>query len=209
MIHSLFMMDSEEPDNEKELDIGKDLSGRNLIGLSLISFTLYVISAFTIYHFFFNETLISAFDHGYSIVNQIGIGLIAGGLTAGVIIFFSTRPPMGPILEDFAIFKVLKNSKLSAFDRVQLSLFAGTGEEILFRGAIQPLIGIWATSIIFVAIHGYFKFKSAGHILFGLLLFGLSMMLGILYEYIGLISAMSAHAIYDIILLWWVGQLKN
>lgn len=202
------MMDSENSENDISEDIGKDLSGRNLIALSLISFILYLLSALTLYYIFFESNLLSAFEHGYSAINQIGIGLLAGGIAAGVIIFFSTRPPMGPILDDFAIFKVLKNSNFSAFDRIQLSLFAGTGEEILFRGAIQPLIGIWATSIIFVAIHGYFKFKSAGHILFGILLFALSMMLGILYEYAGLISAMSAHAIYDIILLWWVARLK-
>lgn len=190
-------------------NIGKGLSGRNLIGLSLISFTLYILSTLTLYYFFFDENILSAFDHGYSVANQIWVGVFAGSATAGVIIFFSTRPPMGPILEDFAIFKVLKNSNLSAFDRVQLSLFAGAGEEILFRGGIQPLIGIWATSIIFVAIHGYFQFKSVGHILFGVLLFGLSMMLGFLYEHIGLISAMAAHAIYDIILLWWVALIKD
>ncbi len=202
-------MELENSDNEIELDIGMDLSGRNLVGLSLISFTLYLITAILIYHFFFDETLLSAFEHGNSFANQIGIGLLSGGAAAGIIIFFSTRPPMGSILEDFTIFKAIKNSNFSAFDRVQLSLFAGAGEEILFRGAIQPLIGIWFTSIIFVAIHGYFKFKSAGHILFGILLFCLSMMLGFLYELIGLVSAMIAHAIYDIILLGWVARIKN
>lgn len=203
------MMESENTDKETELDIGKDLSGRNLMGLSLISFILYIITALTIYYFFFDESLFSAFDHGYSIINQIGIGILAGAAAAGVIIFFSKNPPMGPILEDFAVFKVLKNSSFSTIDRIQLSLFAGIGEEILFRGAIQPLIGIWLTSIIFVAIHGYFKFKSAGHILFGLLLFSLSMLLGFIYEYVGLISAMAAHAVYDIIMLWWVARSKD
>ncbi|MEX0662164.1 MAG: CPBP family intramembrane glutamic endopeptidase [Balneolaceae bacterium] len=202
------MMDSESSENE-DVDIGKSLSGQKLMGLSLISFTLYTLTALTLYYFFFDESLLSAFKHGYSISIQVLYGFFAGCSAAGVIIFFSTRPPMGPVLEDFAIFKVLKNSNFTAFDRVQLSLFAGVGEEILFRGAMQPLIGIWLTSIIFVAIHGYFKFKSAGHILFGILLFGLSMMLGFLYEYAGLISAMIAHAIYDIILLWWVASRKS
>lgn len=203
------MMDSESFESGDDADFGKDLSGRNLMGLSLISFVLYTLTAFTLYYFFFDENLLSAFDHGYLISTQILYGFLAGCLAALVIIFFSTRPPMGPILEDFAIFKVLKNSNFSAFDRTQLSIFAGVGEEILFRGALQPLMGIWLTSIIFVAIHGYFKFKSTGHILFGILLFGLSMMLGFLYEYIGLISAMVAHAIYDIILLWWVARKKK
>lgn len=203
------MMEAENRENNLEEDIGKNLSGRNLIGMSLISFLFYTLTALILYYFFFDDNLLSAFDHGYATSHQILYGILAGVAAAGVIIFFSTRPPVEPVLEDFAVFKVLKNSKFTVFDRVQVSTFAGVGEELLFRGAIQPLIGIWLTSVIFVAIHGYFKFKSAGHILFGLLLFGLSMMLGFLYEYVGLISAMTAHAIYDILMLWWVARLNK
>lgn len=90
---------------------------------------------------------------------------------------------------------------LNRFDRWQLSLFAGAGEELLFRGAIQPLLGIWVTSAIFIGIHGYFKFTSIGHIIFGVMMFSLSIMLGYLFEHAGLIAAMSAHAIYDVIML--------
>ncbi len=203
------MMNSDNKENNLEEDIGKNLSGRNLISISLISFLFYTLIALTLYYFFFDKSILSAFEHGYAISIQIVCGLLAGTAAAGVIVFFSTRPPVKPVLDDFAIFKVLKNSNITTFDRVQLSLFAGIGEELLFRGAMQPLIGIWLTSIIFVAIHGYFKFKSAGHILFGVLLFSLSMMLGFLYEYVGLVSAMTAHAIYDILMLWWVARLQK
>lgn len=78
------------------------------------------------------------------------------------------------------------------------------GEELLFRGAIQPLIGIWFTSLIFIAIHGYIGFRSFGQALFTLLLFGLSMLLGWLFMVIGLVAAMTAHAVYDLLMLWWV-----
>ncbi|MEY3398022.1 MAG: hypothetical protein RL220_616, partial [Bacteroidota bacterium] len=36
-----------------------------------------------------------------------------------------------------------------------VSFCAGVGEELLFRGALQPLMGIPLTSVFFVAIHGY------------------------------------------------------
>jgi len=76
---------------------------------------------------------------------------------------------------------------------------------IIILGAfIQPLLGIWITSIIFVGLHGYFKFKSARHIIFGVLMFGLSMGLGYLFEEAGLIAAMVAHAVYDLIMLKWM-----
>ena len=81
---------------------------------------------------------------------------------------------------------------------------------IIILGAfIQPLLGIWITSIIFVGLHGYFKFKSAGHIIFGVLMFGLSMGLGYLFEEAGLIAAMVAHAVYDLTMLKWMDGWKR
>lgn len=104
-------------------------------------------------------------------------------------------------MSDYSVFKALSKANFSFFDNTQISIFAGAGEELLFRGAIQPLLGNTFTSMIFIAIHGYFKFRSSGHILFGVMMFGLSFMLGLLYEEVGLISAMFAHAMYDLIKL--------
>jgi membrane protease YdiL (CAAX protease family) len=42
---------------------------------------------------------------------------------------------------------------LRSFNPIWISLFAGVGEEILFRGAIQPLRGLWLTSAIFCLLH--------------------------------------------------------
>lgn len=180
------------------------LTGRQLLQLSTISFFVYLSLAWILFWFFRDTSLASAFGHGFSISYQLVTGILAGSVAAGVIIFFSSRPPVSEVLEDFSIVRIISNTRFSSFDRIQLSIFAGVGEEILFRGAIQPLAGIWLTSIFFIAIHGYFSFKSAGHVLFGLLLFSLSMMLGFLYEFAGLISAMGAHAVYDILMLYWI-----
>ncbi|HET8866603.1 MAG TPA: CPBP family glutamic-type intramembrane protease, partial [Gracilimonas sp.] len=79
----------------------------------------------------------------------------------------------------------------------------------LFRGAIQPLLGNTLTSMIFISIHGYFKFRSPAHIFFGVLMFGLSFMLGLLFEHVGLISAMIAHTIYDLIMLHVIQNKNN
>lgn len=181
----------------------EDLTGTNMLGMSLLSFLFYLSLSLLLIYFFHEDGFLTIFDHGYSITVQMLIGISAGIAAALVVMYFSSRSPIADVLDDYALFRVIANTRFSTFDRVQISLFAGAGEEILFRGAIQPIFGIWITSILFIAIHGYFKFKSAGHILFGLMLFSLSMMLGVLYEVSGLISAMTAHAIYDLVMLEW------
>lgn len=181
-----------------------DITSQNLLMMSAISFLFYLVLALLIYYFFYEEGIATAFDHGYSAGYQISFGGLAGCLAAVVIMFLAVRPPVSGVLKDFYIVKAISEVEFTPFDRIQLSLFAGVGEELLFRGAIQPLLGIWITSIIFIGIHGYFKFKSAGHLLFGSLMFGLSVLLGYLFENAGLIAAMSAHAVYDVIMLWWI-----
>jgi uncharacterized protein len=191
--------DGNLPANEK-----LNLTGRELLSMSAGSLVFYLFIATLLFWFFHDEGLFDVFTHGFPIYMQLGIGLLSGSAAAAVIIFFSSRSPMKEVLNDFAVFRIIANSRFTEFDRIQVSLFAGVGEELLFRGAIQPLIGIWFTSLIFIAIHGYISFRSAGHVLFTLLLFGLSMMLGVLFEVAGLVSAMTAHAVYDYIMLKWV-----
>ncbi|MFO7847466.1 CPBP family intramembrane glutamic endopeptidase [Rhodohalobacter sp.] len=196
-----------EEKNQYQLE--ENLTGKNMLGMSLLSFLFYVAVSLLLIYLFHEGDFREIFEHGYSITVQMAIGLSAGIAAALVVMFLSSRSPIADVLDDFTLFRVIANTKFSPFDRVQISLFAGAGEEILFRGAIQPILGIWATSIIFIAIHGYFKFKSAGHILFGLMLFGLSMMLGFLYEISGLISAMAAHGIYDLVMLEWAKRRRE
>lgn len=176
--------------------------------LSVTSAVAYLVLAYLIFRYFHGADLSTAFKHGFSVTNQLLAGLVSGALAAAIIGFVSSRPPVSGVIHDFYIVEMISKMNLTSFDRTQLSLFAGAGEELLFRGAIQPLLGIWFTSLIFVGIHGYFKFKSIGHILFGVVMFGLSMLLGYLFEYAGLIAAMAAHAVYDIIMLKFV-QAKD
>lgn len=186
-----------------------NFSGRKLLIYSIISALFYLLVAWFIYYFWLDEALFSAFKDGFSLPGQIITGVLAGVGAAAVIIFFISRPPVSTVLDDFSLFRAIKQIHFTPFDRIQVSLFAGAGEELLFRGAVQPVLGIWITSFIFIAIHGYVSIRSAGHLIFTLLFFALSMMLGILYETAGLISAMSAHAVYDVGMLWWVNRRQG
>ena len=52
---------------------------------------------------------------------------------------------------------------------------------------------------MFIALHGYMSYSSWPKVIFGLILFSVGTTLGILGEYIGLLAAIVAHIIYDII----------
>ena len=73
-----------------------------------------------------------------------------------------------------------------------LGLSAGIGEEIFFRGAIQPRYGIVFTSLVFTAIHVQYDFSL---ILLGV--FALSVMLGLERKYMGTVAAIITHAAYN------------
>ncbi|WP_441000913.1 CPBP family intramembrane glutamic endopeptidase [Fodinibius sp. SL11] len=199
---------NEENNAQPDTDDDSRLPSHNLLLLSLLSTLTYLIVALLLFRFVHQKSLLTAFDHGYTTSFQLLIGILSGAIAAGLIGFIIKRPPVADVLNDFYIVKIISKMKLTHFDRIQLSAFAGTGEELLFRGAIQPLLGIWITSAIFIGIHGYFKFTSIAHIIFGLMMFSLSMMLGYLFEHAGLIAAMSAHAVYDVIMLRMVQTKK-
>jgi membrane protease YdiL (CAAX protease family) len=86
-------------------------------------------------------------------------GLI-GGLAATVPMFglfaVAYRFPFGP-------FRKIKQFLLDAlgpslracrwYDLLLVALVAGIGEEVLFRGVLQPKLGIWGSSILFGLVH--------------------------------------------------------
>lgn len=172
-----------------------------LLMLSLASALVYVSLTLGIVHYAHEEGVSSLFEHGFSLTGQLLSGLAFGLVAAGFVAYVMFRTPVAGILRDYTLVDLLAGMKFSRFDRAQVSFFAGVGEELLFRGALQPVIGLWLTSLLFVALHGYFKFTSLLHVLFGVMMFGLSVGLGLLFEWAGLIAAMTAHAVYDYIML--------
>lgn len=193
-------MENETQPEQKNNELSGLTTGRLLI-MSVVSANIYVFFSFLIIKYWHDGGLGEVFESTFSLWQQLGMGLGAGAVASGIVFIVIKLPPVSNILSDFTIFKALSKANFSFLDNTQISIFAGAGEELLFRGAIQPLLGNTLTSFIFIAIHGYFKFKSPGHILFGVMMFGLSCMLGLLFEEVGLISAMCAHAIYDLIML--------
>lgn len=80
---------------------------------------------------------------------------------------------------------------------VLVSLAAGVGEELFFRGAVQPVFGIYLTSAFFAVIHTQYAFTYATALI---LIVGVG--LGWLRQRYGTVAAMVAHFTYNFVQLF-------
>jgi len=87
---------------------------------------------------------------------------------------------------------------------VLLAVSAGVAEEILFRGALQPRLGLLLTSLLFTATHLQYGLSI---VLAVILLGGLS--LGLLRKHANTTTAILCHVTYDLLAglpfpYWWL-----
>src|SRR5215210_3638066 len=88
------------------------------------------------------------------------------------------------------------------WDLVLVSAFSGVGEEAFFRGALQPMLGLVVTSILFGALH---VGPDRRYLAWTLWAIGAGFLFGFLYERTGgLLAPMSAHVLHNAatLLLW-------
>jgi hypothetical protein len=104
-----------------------------------------------------------------------------------------SNPEQITALED--INSVLLADVDTAAEWLAFALLAGTGEEILFRGAIQPVFGLWFTSIFFAIVHVQYGFSIAT-----LLIVFLAIILGIIRHRTNTTVAIFVHVGYDFVL---------
>lgn len=96
---------------------------------------------------------------------------------------------------------------LSGLNPVWISLAAAIGEELLFRAAMQPLLGVWITSLVFLLTHTpvyQFRKLNGATLLQAAGVFGASVALGFIYQYVGLLAAMMVHTALDVVGLYAV-----
>lgn len=77
-----------------------------------------------------------------------------------------------------------------------LALGAGIGEEILFRGALQPVLGIWFTSLLFAIVHVQYGLLNPAT----LVLFFLSLILGFIRQRHNTTVTILVHFGYNLVL---------
>jgi uncharacterized protein len=92
---------------------------------------------------------------------------------------------------------------------VLVSVFSGVGEEAFFRGALQPVLGIMVTSILFGVLH---VGPDRRYLVWTLWAVGAGFLFGFLYEWTGgLLAPMTAHVLHNAatLLLWKRSRRKR
>lgn len=140
----------------------------------------------------------------HSFFVQVVFGLSYGLLTGFLLQILLKTRSLANARHYFA--RLVKGYEVNSFDIFFISLCAGIGEEMFFRGAVQHWLGIWLTSIIFILLHGYFNPKDMPLFIYGTVLLVVSCGFGYLMLYSGIYAAMASHFIIDVMLL---GYLKT
>jgi membrane protease YdiL (CAAX protease family) len=162
---------------------------------------LFLIFAYIAVGFWFARSLPEATARlgiGWPTWRTIGasLGFLAATLATVVVagaIATAVQPDIGSGVDE-AVREMTANvqNPVGAF---VLGASAGIGEEALFRGALQPRLGIVLTSIAFTMIHA----PQYGLNLILLGLFGVSVLLGLERRYFGTTAAMVTHALFNAI----------
>lgn len=158
--------------------------------------TIYFFHSDIIQRIFYPQTI------NASVLQSFLIQIITGifyGLVSSVFLWWVVKRDFMNGTRQFFI-QLIGGLDLRAYDVIIISVCAGVGEELFFRGAVQPWLGIWITSIIFVAIHGYLSPSNKALSVYGICMVVVIGGMGYLARHAGLYSAMLAHTIIDIYL---------
>ncbi|MCH2232990.1 MAG: CPBP family intramembrane metalloprotease [Crocinitomicaceae bacterium] len=143
--------------------------------------------------------LFSIFEISQKEVYSLPAFAAYGIIFALFIIWFTEHPFFEKSMKRYK--NLLSQFKINYFYAVFLAICAGVGEEIFFRGAVQPLLGIILTAFVFVAVHGYYDFKNWKVNLFAIALTGFIVLIGWGAAEYSLWHAILPHFTYDLVLL--------
>jgi len=139
---------------------------------------------------------------------DVGVGLLAAvPLVAGF--WMAMRRPLGPLRELRELTRRVVAALFrdcAAYELLLIAVMAGLGEELFFRGFLQQWLieraGVWVglavASLAFGALHLLSITYAALATLVGAFLGWLCLASG------NLVAAITAHAVYDFIALWWL-----
>lgn len=137
---------------------------------------------------------------------QIGIGLAFGLVSAKAGWQIVELPKLHKTKIFFA--DIIQPLKLNVLEILFISFCAGVGEELFFRGVVQPLLGVWATSFLFVLLHGYLNPFNIPLTFYGIFMVLVIGVMGLFTEHLGILTAITAHATIDFILLLKLSKVK-
>ena len=124
-----------------------------------------------------------------------GTGILLFGLIlVGGLIWTTLSSPELVDEQTIASEQIFETYSVTLLAGLLLAATSAIGEEVLFRGALQPIFGLAATSVIFMLMHPQYFFTPAM-----LLIFGVGLGLGWLRQRYSTTAAMIAHFIYNLI----------
>jgi uncharacterized protein len=159
---------------------------------------------------FHPEPKIGAWIGGPPINEQLSIVVLLGVLSLVGVLAVRHAPRLRPSSNKPSAAATVD---LSGAKPLVFSVLAGIGEESLFRGALQPLCGIWLASFVFAVLH----FRTARFVqgrlkqfTYLLGVFAASIGLGLAYEHFGLMVAIALHTAVDFVALsyWQVANTR-
>lgn len=135
------------------------------------------------------------------------VGAVVAGFSAGLVaacllvlanyFLINAAPPVEPVQAIRRYYRETLQplfAEATLLDVIGISLAAGVGEELLFRGAIQGEFGLGFASVLFGLAH----VGGRRSIVFGVWVMVMGGVLGILVPLTGgLLGAIVAHAVYD------------
>lgn len=137
---------------------------------------------------------------GDSVPLGVGLGLLSAASTVPMgLLLYKLLPVVREVSEELAPLLVDGASRGSL---ISLSIFSGVGEEVFFRGAVQPEFGLVVAAVLFGVLHvgpdRRYLFWPVWAIFAGLLFGGLYAVTG------GLLAPILAHTLHNAgtLLLW-------
>jgi membrane protease YdiL (CAAX protease family) len=172
---------------------------RVILSLALVTLMGFPLIGMAIVKMFSSHPIQIMVREVAPITQQLGIGLLVGTAMGFFAHWITETKLLRPATQKYS--RLLGSLQLNTIDKILISVCAGFGEELLFRGAIQPFWGIIITAVFFVAIHGYIDLKDWRISIYGLIMTVFIGVLGYLTEALGIWTAVIAHTMIDIVLL--------
>ncbi|RPJ00888.1 MAG: CPBP family intramembrane metalloprotease, partial [Chloroflexi bacterium] len=146
-------------------------------------------------------------------LQRLGLGLPTGqgllvsiGVTIGLFVFvaivatvWEAAVPEDVFEEQSEASEALSDSISTVWLALLLAATAAVGEEIAFRGALQPVLGLWPTAVIFSLTHMQYTLTPAW-----LIIFGVALAFGWIRLRYNTTVAIMAHFLYNFIPLAFV-----
>lgn len=174
--------------------------------MGILTIIVFPILAILLYWLMEGEfkSFLTIFSGSINWMIQILIGSLIGLLFGYLAWKMVESNYMKPVYDKYG--QLVKSFKLNITTILFLSFCAGVGEEIFFRGVLQDYLGVIISAIIFVLIHGYLNPFDKIIFTYGLLMTSFIVAVGYMDMYFGLISAIAAHMMIDVVLFY---QLTN